>query len=106
MNDNILCSNNLTVIYDTSITQEILDRYRCKLFYRGYQDTRKKAGLVQTDHIQMEYICSDELYVVLQQYLTSFDNYIRVSEFSTQETLLTTDIDVSSEHVKISLFKK
>jgi isoleucyl-tRNA synthetase len=82
-NDNIVCSNNLTVLYDSSITPEILEKYYCKMFYRGYQDTRKRAGLVQTDTVQLEYICSDEFEIILQKYLRSLNNVaIRVSEFT------------------------
>jgi isoleucyl-tRNA synthetase len=107
-NDNIVCSTNLTVMYDTSITPEILDKYYSKLFYRGYQDTRKQACLVQTDLVQLEYVCSDELHIILQKH-SVLENATRVMEIpndpDNSNRLITKDVDVSLEQVTMSLVK-
>lgn len=64
----VVTTNKITVEYDDSVTNELLEKYCANQFHRMYQQARKDAGLVQTDKIVFEYSCSLELNDLLNKY--------------------------------------
>lgn len=79
-------TERLSVLFDTSITPEILERYCVKMFLRAYQAARKTAHLQQTDRISLFYHCSDEVDAVLQRHLQKETNITRCNGGVPNET--------------------
>ena len=52
-NPDIVCGSLVTIVYDDSVDDDILERYYAKLLFREYQQTRKDAGLSQTDIVDV-----------------------------------------------------
>lgn len=69
---NVVCTNLITIEYDDNITQEITERYYCNMFYREYQDTRKKAGLVQSDKVDVYVVTSNSNMDLINKYKPDF----------------------------------
>ena len=65
----------LIIQFDTSVTETMLDRYYAKLFNRFYQDSRKEAGLVQSDEVEVGYITSDKVSDLLKKHSKYVKNY-------------------------------
>ena len=108
----LISPSNLVVAYDTTVTTNILEEYYVKLFYRGYQDSRKRAGLSQTDHVRLEYGCSDYFEDLLRRYSTigvaPDANRVLPRVVPPQESrnlVYAGTLDVEVETVKLCLFK-
>ncbi len=48
---NVLSGDMLSLMYDDTVTPELEDKFYSKLFHREYQQSRKDAGILQTDKV-------------------------------------------------------
>lgn len=87
-------TDKLSVLFDTSITPEIFDKYSAKMFSRAYQDARKKAQLQQTDQITLLYHCSDDVDTVLQKYIPKDANIERCKTNVPDNTFYVTTTEI------------
>lgn len=70
-----MLSTPVIMQFDTTITQNMLDRYYAKLFNRAYQDSRKAAGLLQSDEVDVGYMTSDKVSDILKLHCKYVKNY-------------------------------
>jgi isoleucyl-tRNA synthetase len=86
-----ISSNNLIIQFDHTITQNMMDRYYAKLFNRFYQDSRKEAGLLQSDEVEVAYKTCDKIADLLKQHSK------HVSKYTFQRFYSMNDIQVTNE---------
>lgn len=74
----VLCSDKITVCFDSSITEFLREKFFVRQLNREYQKARKTAGLVPTDDVQVLYSCSPQIHNVLQRhnFLGSFIHHL------------------------------
>jgi isoleucyl-tRNA synthetase len=103
-NTSVLCSKQtgLTVVFDTIVTEELLDRYYCKLFYRAYQDARKKGGFVQTDSIHLQFMCSDNMFALLKKYNVVGDKSSSIPSAERLTNDVDSDEDQFEKHITLN----
>lgn len=65
---NVFCTDRLAIVVEDHVTPEILDKYYYKLFYRGYQETRKESGLQQTDDIRVTCVVGSRLREIIEKH--------------------------------------
>lgn len=93
-------TDNLSVLFDTTITPEILEKYFVKMFLRAYQDARKKAHLQQTDQIRLVYHCSDDVDVILQKHMGKEVDALRCNDKVPNNTFYGITIELPFENEK------
>lgn len=106
--ENVFCSNNLTIQYDMTITDEILEKYYSKLFFRGYQDARKVENFVQTDVVLGYYNCPKNIANVLDKYPTGIEGLAACNfdEFDALKEMMVHTIDLEIGLVQLKLQKQ